>query len=208
MAYRRTEAMTGRLAERREAILAAARAMVMEDGFAGLSMQGVARRSGVATGTLYRYFPSKDALCAEVVTDVSDREVALLRRIALTSGTPLQRLHDAIATFSSRAVRARKLAYALMAEPVGRALDDLRIRYREQLAQVLVGLIEDAIADRSLPPQNPAASAAFMVGAFIEGVIGPHAPDLPAAERAALAETIAGFCLRGAGARTLRPGDI
>lgn len=44
------------------------------------------------------------------------------------------------------------------------------------------------------------ARAAFMVGAFIEGVVGPHAPDLPPAARGALADDIVSFCLRGASA--------
>jgi len=94
-------------------------------------------------------------------------------------------------------MQARRLAYALMAEPVDNTLDRLRIRYREALAQVLVGLIEECVAAGTLPPQNASARAAFMVGAFIEGVVGPHAPDLPAD---ILAEDIASFCLRGAGA--------
>jgi TetR/AcrR family transcriptional regulator, repressor of fatR-cypB operon len=43
-------------------ILAATIAVVQEQGIAGLSMQAVARRAGVATSTLYVYHSSKEAL--------------------------------------------------------------------------------------------------------------------------------------------------
>lgn len=203
MAYRRTEQISHRLAARRQAILAAAQAAVAEAGFHALSMQAVADRAGVAAGTLYRYFPSKAGLCTEIVTGVSEREVGVLRAIAAGDEPVLDRLGRAIATFARRALRARTLAYSLMAEPAGPELDRLRIHYREQLAGVLVGLIDEAVGEGALPPQDATARAAFMVGAFIEGVIGPHAPELPPARHAALAEDIARFCLAGAGATQL-----
>jgi AcrR family transcriptional regulator len=163
-------------------------------------MQQVAERSGVATGTLYRYFPSKANLCAETVKGISDRELAVLRRIAGSQGAPLARLWAAIHTFTRRAMQARTLAYALMAEPGEPAVDRLRLQYREELASVLAALIDESVANRSLPVQAAPASAAFMVGAFIEGVIAPHAPDIAPDGIAALADDIASFCLRGAGA--------
>jgi TetR/AcrR family transcriptional regulator, repressor of fatR-cypB operon len=47
-------------------ILAAALHEVAEHGLAALSMEGVARRAGVATGTVYVYFRSKEALLEEL----------------------------------------------------------------------------------------------------------------------------------------------
>lgn len=202
MAYRRTEQVSRRLAARRQAILDAARGIVAELGFRGLGMQLVAEATGVATGTVYRYFPSKADLCTELVTSVSERELAVLRAISAAEGRALDRLWAAVDTFARRALRARRLAYALMAEPGEPEVDRLRLRYRGELARVIAGLIEESIADGSLPAQSAPASAAFIVGAFIEGVIGPAAPDaeLPG-EGPALGGDIARFCLQGAGAR-------
>lgn len=205
LVYRRTEQISLHMAARRETIALAARAIVAEHGFQALSMQQVAGQAGVATGTLYRYFPSKDDLCAEIVTTISERELEHLRETMAAEAPPLDRLWRAVHSFSARALRARVLAYSLMAEPVEPQLDRLRIHYRAALADNIANLIEQGIADKSLPDQNAAASAAFMVGAFIEGVIGPHAPKLAAEEQSRLAETIASFCLRGAGAR---PRDL
>ena len=47
----------------RRAILAAARAVMREQGVAALSLREVARRVQMQAPSLYAYFPSKMALC-------------------------------------------------------------------------------------------------------------------------------------------------
>ena len=54
----------------REAILTQCRAIVRRQGLCGISVRGVAAAAGVATGTLYHYFPDKGALLTAVVADV------------------------------------------------------------------------------------------------------------------------------------------
>ena len=54
----------------REAILAECRAIVRRQGLSGISVRTVAAAAGVATGTLYHYFPDKRALLMAVVADV------------------------------------------------------------------------------------------------------------------------------------------
>src|SRR4051812_49238407 len=58
MPYRPTERTEQRKAEVRERILAAAMEQLAEGGYASASIQAVAKRAQVATGTLYRHFPS------------------------------------------------------------------------------------------------------------------------------------------------------
>lgn len=49
-------------ADKREAILAAALSLFVERGFYGTAVPEIADRAGVGAGTIYRYFPSKEAL--------------------------------------------------------------------------------------------------------------------------------------------------
>lgn len=51
----------------REAIVQAARALVAEHG-AEAQVQDVARKAGVGVGTVYRHFPTKDALMGELMS--------------------------------------------------------------------------------------------------------------------------------------------
>src|SRR5712691_8239472 len=57
----------GRRAERREAILAAALEEFSARGFAATRLDDVARRAGVAKGTIYLYFRDKESLFQELV---------------------------------------------------------------------------------------------------------------------------------------------
>ena len=63
----------------RDRILEAARALVAETGV-DATMEDIARRAGVAVGTLYRHFPAKEDLVAAVVED------SLAQMASLTEG--------------------------------------------------------------------------------------------------------------------------
>lgn len=57
-------------AQTRQQILAAARAELLDYGFSGATMLRVAERAGLAKGTTYRYFPSKEALFLALMRDL------------------------------------------------------------------------------------------------------------------------------------------
>ena len=61
----------------RDAIIAAAWALVREEGLAGLSLRDLARRAGISTPTVYAYFDSKnaiyDAMFGHAATQFADR---------------------------------------------------------------------------------------------------------------------------------------
>src|SRR3954467_12540942 len=89
MAYRRTARIEARLAEDRERILAAARDVVRELGFANAKVVAVAAGAGVSTGSVYRHFPSKAALFAEMLREVCARELAVAAAVAVAPGHPM-----------------------------------------------------------------------------------------------------------------------
>src|SRR6266849_3230433 len=116
MAYRRTERETARLAARYEAIIAAARALASESGLGAVQVVPVAERAGIAAGTVYRYFPSKDDLVAAVVNATAEREVAAIRAAAAAAPGALSGLAAAIVAFAAGTMRMRRLAFAMLAE--------------------------------------------------------------------------------------------
>src|SRR3954462_6772809 len=104
MPYRRTETVVRRLAARHEAIVQAAGALAAEAGINAVQITPVSQRAGVATGTVYRYFPSKADLVAALVASVSEREIGALRRAADAAPGPLSALAAAITTYAARAL--------------------------------------------------------------------------------------------------------
>ena len=201
MAYRRTENVLRRLNARHNSIVRAARDVAAEGGMAAVQILPVAVRAGIAAGTVYRYFPGKTELIAALAEDVSERELEATRSAARAAPGPLSALAAAIATFAARALRSRRLAFAMIAEPVDAEIETARLSYRRALTGELQTLIEAAMAAGHLPEQDAALAAPALVGAMIEGLVGPFAPevgdDLARTRDAVQALTL--FALRGLG---------
>jgi TetR/AcrR family transcriptional regulator, repressor of fatR-cypB operon len=64
--------------DKREEVMQAALELIAEHGFHGAPMAMVADRAGVGAGTIYRYFESKDALIAEIFSELERKVVEFL----------------------------------------------------------------------------------------------------------------------------------
>ena len=200
MPYRRTESVVRRLAEREEAILAAATTLAAEGGMAAVQIAAVAARAGIAAGTVYRYFPSKTDLVAELVAAVAGRELTAMVAAGDAAPGPLSALAAAISTFAARALNERRLTWAVIGEPVDAQVDAIRLDFRQSLAAELEARINAAIAGRHLPEQDAGVAAPAIIGALMEGLLGPLAPspaDAAAARAAVQSATL--FALRALG---------
>lgn len=97
---------TGDQVERRDRIRRAASRLVAARGLEQVGMQEIAHESGVALGTLYRYYPSKHHLLAGVM----EGQVAAIGR-SITDRVPL----DPVEAVSELVVRA---CHGLMDRPL------------------------------------------------------------------------------------------
>lgn len=197
MAYRRTENVVRRLAEREQAILDAARSIAGEGGMGAVQIAAVARRADIAAGTVYRYFPSKAHLVADLISASADRELTAIRAAADAAPGPLSALAACIATFAARILQERRLAWALIAEPVDSDIDALRLEFRRALVAELETRISNALAGRHLPDQDARVAAPAIMGALLEGLVGRLAPPAGAPREAVQAITL--FALRSLG---------
>lgn len=91
MKYDSTKRKSRERAFRKAWLLDAAETLFLECGFARTSMQDIARRSGVALGTLYKAFSGKEELFARVMERRMGRLVEAVRG-ATGEGTPLARI--------------------------------------------------------------------------------------------------------------------
>lgn len=80
-----------------EAIFEATIQVLLVDGYAGLTTTRVATRAGVSVGTMYQYFPHKEALLYAVLEDyLEDVIVAMEAAARQYDGAPLMALSDAL----------------------------------------------------------------------------------------------------------------
>lgn len=202
MAYRPTARTESLRLQQRQTLLDIAQKQVREGGFAALSIATVATGAGLATGSFYRHFAGKAELCAEVFRLTTQREVDMMNNIATDDLSARERMIRLINAFCQRAMKGRTQAFALIAEPVDPLVEQERLRYRQRYSEIFSTLIDEGMRTGEFPTQNAAVSAAALVGALAETLVGPLAmhqqknTDFNTTEESALIAAITQFCLR------------
>lgn len=194
MPYRATERTEAKRAATRERIVRAALELVARGGYREAQVAAVAKRANVATGTVYRHFPSKADLLTEVFRAASQHEVDAVAQA--TGETAQDKLAAAVETFARRALQGRRLAWALLAEPVDPAVEAERLQFRRAYADVFARTIAQGVQDHELPEQDPHFTATALVGAIAEALVGPLSPTHAATDADALVARLTTFCLR------------
>lgn len=144
---------TGKGLERANAILEAAREIFAQEGYAGLSMRGIAGRLGISLSNVQHYYPSKDALLEALLLHMLDGYKLAVERIQLSmaQATPLARFSAAIAVFVDEAsdpltvgVFIEIWALARRHPFAARVADMVQARQRKQIVHLIAGLLPQA----------------------------------------------------------------
>lgn len=139
--------------ERVAAILAAGTALFLDKGYDAVTMTEIAAASHTAIGSLYRFFPSKEAVADALLGQYAERlgaGLADLRARAATMSTT-RRAHalaDALVDFMQALRAERSVALALVD---ARGLDDSRRQLRTAMLAQLTELL------RAVQPTLPEA---------------------------------------------------
>jgi AcrR family transcriptional regulator len=145
--------------------------VVFAESGADASLDEIARRAGVASGTLYRHFPTRLDLIEVVLTE----QIAAL----VGSGQALLAADDAFAALSTwlRAILAHGLTYrGLSAAVLNSALDhDVVARWHAELFEVGAALLERARRSGAVVADADAGDVLKVVGAIAWAV--QDAPD-------------------------------
>src|ERR1700733_12439382 len=107
-----TPAPKGRAPHRRDenariAVLHAADDLLVERGFGGVTIEGIAARAGVAKQTIYRWWPSKVDILLDTLIEDASRQLAI---------------PDAGSAVESARRYLRRLARFVTKEPAGKVL--------------------------------------------------------------------------------------
>ncbi|MEV6956637.1 TetR/AcrR family transcriptional regulator [Streptomyces sp. NPDC051183] len=175
MPYRRPPAVQARLDARRDQVLEAAVRLLSREGYAGCSVAAIAAEAGISAGSVYQSFSGKAELAAALFRALAAREVAAVTDAAAGPGTAGERVAAAVETFAARALQSPRRAFALLAEPVDPAVDTERLVFRRAFRDVFAVLIAAGVASGELPAQTPESTAAALVGAVSESLVGPLA---------------------------------
>ena len=154
-----------------DAILEGAAQVLTRVGYARLTTAAVAERAGVSVGSLYQYFPNKDAVVRALLEQYFERVRAGIERVRLESrGAPLRDRVEGL-------VRA-SIAHKLLDPELSMALAEqlpkvdglsLKLRMTDAVLEGVLGLLEEH-ADE-LSGRDPEPLAHLCVGA-VDGVLG------------------------------------
>jgi TetR/AcrR family fatty acid metabolism transcriptional regulator len=156
---------------KRDAILRAAIDVFAERGFFNAQVADVARAAGVAAGTVYLYFKSKDDLLVSIF-DRSMREGLAAGRAAVADlHDPRERLRRLARAHLARLGGDRNLAVVFQVEL--RQSTKFMERFSSTLLRDYLGLIREAIADGQRAGLfrgdiKPTAAAKMLFGALDE----------------------------------------
>ena len=127
-----------RAAERRDAILAAALDEFSARGFAAARLDDVAKRAGVAKGTIYLYFADKEALFQELIRAELSPVVGGLIQVSHTDIPIRQFVHHLVEVFAREVFETRRKDVIRLVLTEGSRFPKLaEFYYREIIARVL-----------------------------------------------------------------------
>jgi AcrR family transcriptional regulator len=164
--------------ERERRFLEVARGMLIDHGFAGLSLERLAEVTEYSKGTIYQHFKTKEDLVMALASQSIEQRAALFERVAGFEGRPRERM-SGIAIADELFARLyphsfRSELIIKMANLGDRASAERRetLRSGEDRCTALVrGFIEDAIRVGDLAPS---VSIPHLFFAILTMVIGTH----------------------------------
>jgi TetR/AcrR family fatty acid metabolism transcriptional regulator len=171
----RSRAGRGRTAaprgDKRDAILRAAIRTFARSGFFGAQVADVARGAGVAAGTVYLYFRSKDDLLVSIFEGVMSEAIAEGRAALAGIADPLERLRRIAHLHLDRLSRDRDLAVVFQVEL--RQTTKFMERFSNTLLRDYLGILRDVIAEGQAAGVvragvNPTLAAKVLFGALDE----------------------------------------
>jgi len=184
----------------RARLLRAATELLEQGGYAAATVAAVTARSGVAAGALYRHFPSKAELFVEVFRSEAEHELEALYEASAGPGAATEKLDAIVREFAVGALEHPRLAWALVYEPVDPLVDAERLAYRQTYRERLADLLRFGIEREELPAQDPDLTAASLIGAISEALVGPLSPVGEDVDTERLVAALSGFCRRAVGA--------
>lgn len=141
--------LTSAQLERRDRVREAARALADEGGYAAVTMDAVAARSGVARATIYRYFASKDHLLAEVAVAWGAVLAAELRADPPRGASRAERVAGCFRRVMQTALSRPRLTAAVVGSVL--SSEPEAVRAQQRFASILPRFMDIALGERPLP---------------------------------------------------------
>ena len=153
----------------RERLLAAAAAGFAARGFAGASVDRIARTARVNKAMIYYHFTSKAALYREILRDMFaavDARVRAMHASTIPPGEKIRAFVEAIALEAEAHPHFPKIWFREIAED-GTHLDEATMAHIGNVVKALGAIIREGVAARRFTPINPLIVHAGIIGPLL-----------------------------------------
>jgi TetR/AcrR family transcriptional regulator, mexJK operon transcriptional repressor len=199
------------MAETRASILRAARPIVLRDGLGGTTLDRVAAEGGISKMTLYRHFPSKEALFKALVTAMCEymREGLENAPLGDLARSGADRLSDELRAFTSALIEPDALALYRLIVAEGWRFPDLAHAFEQSgmrvVRQRIAGLLESGGVAANKSEQVAGEVVALTLGdAYQRAILG----IVDERDGEAIAQQIEAAVAHGFGRPTQRSGHL
>jgi len=158
--------------EKRLAILQAAFAVVTERGYFETKVDEVARRAGVAKGTVYLYFKDKPAIYIGLVDWLLEQGLAITAEVMARPISPRRKLEELFSTWASGVMSNPGVMALLSMENVNQTSTVMR-RFKKhvlphimQMQDAIAGIVKQGIEQGEFRPVDPRTAAVMYMSAF------------------------------------------
>lgn len=167
----------------RSALVAAARSLFVERGYAAVSTGDIARVAAVTRNALYYHFPTKEAVFRAVYEDVEGQLADRVLPAALAHDTSRGQLEAGIEEFLDGCLDPSVARISVLQAPAALGFAQMREIDNRNYLGVLRDRIRSAIEAGELPDLPVETLASMIIGALDEAALLIATADDPAAAR-------------------------
>lgn len=163
-----------RRAERRLAILDAAREVAVREGAAGTTLRAIAAAAGMESSSVFYYFGGLNEIVRELVFATSDRFIATITAAVAAATTPTERLHAAIEAGSTGGLEGddSRILYEFWAAGLrDESMNDADHALDRRQVEIYRGIMSDGIAAGDFRPRIAVDEIAWSLVALEDGLV-------------------------------------
>jgi AcrR family transcriptional regulator len=139
------QSLEERRADQRARLLAAARGVFAERGYAAASIDDIVSRARVSRTTFYRFFPTKEECLLALFWHDSERLLSVMREVAESELEVIEKVRLGVERFVEALGRDPEMAQVVLIEAVG--AEERIERARAQVRGLFTALIADQLRE-------------------------------------------------------------
>lgn len=168
MAYQQTEKVKKKLLDKKNAIIDAAKEVIVDENYSGISIKSIAKKAGIATGTVYLYFSNKDQLIETVVEEMYIKLLNSIKKERAKHANGWDKLKASMEATIQLFIKEQHLAKILLIQiPAVNHAFNLKLNdFEKELIQLTKSDLQELMEQGFLPSQDIEIGAMAFIGSF------------------------------------------